>query len=325
MAGFSGVLPAGFTRFSTDGLPDSHRIPEWEVHNARALVGLAAKTDGRAPLRATELNLALPRLQLARVSGTPHRVERDESHISAHPARGIVAYFALQGSGTFYHRHGCETVAPGQGIVVDADQPFERGFADGLTELALKVPRAAVVRLLGSPNLARPRLFDFRAGAHDAGPAAPAARLAGALGAALRGRAVAWDEFEDELIGLLGAVLAHGGAHDGAGHFRASLAVIAARHSDPALDAASIAAAVGVSERQLSRIFSSEGTSVPSAVMDARLAVANRLLMAPEHADLPMAEVAARTGFASQAQFSRSYRQRYGLPPLRHRRELLAG
>lgn len=318
MAGFSGVLPAGFTRFSTDGLPDSHRIPEWEVHNARALVGLAAKTDGRAPLRATELNLALPRLQLARVSGTPHRVERDESHISAHPARGIVAYFALQGSGTFYHRHGCEAVAPGQGIVVDADQPFERGFADGLTELALKVPRAAVVRLLGSPNLVRPRLFDFRAGAHDAGPAAPAARLAGALGSALRGRAVAWDEFEDELIGLLGALL----ADDGGGHFRAALAVIRARHADPSLGAAGIAAAIGLSERQLSRIFAAEGTSVPRAVLDARLDAAQSLLTV---ATLPMAEVATRTGFASQAQFSRSYRQRYGLPPLRHRRELLAG
>lgn len=318
MAGFSGVLPAGFTRFSTDGLPDSHRIPEWEVHNARALVGLAAKTDGRAPLRATELNLALPRLQLARVSGTPHRVERDESHISAHPARGIVAYFALQGSGTFYHRHGCEAVAPGQGIVVDADQPFERGFADGLTELALKVPRAAVVRLLGSPNLVRPRLFDFRAGAHDAGPAAPAARLAGALGSALRGRAVVWDEFEDELIGLLGALL----ADDGGGHFRAALAVIRARHADPSLGAAGIAAAIGLSERQLSRIFAAEGTSVPRAVLDARLDAAQSLLTV---ATLPMAEVATRTGFVSQAQFSRSYRQRYGLPPLRHRRELLAG
>ncbi|WP_413248734.1 AraC family transcriptional regulator [Sinomonas flava] len=325
MAGFSGVLPAGFTRFSTDGLPDSHRIPEWEVHNARALVGLAAKTDGGAPLRATELNLALPRLRLARVSGTPHRVERDESHISAHPAQGIVAYFALQGSGTFYHRHGCETVAPGQGIVVDADQPFERGFADGLTELALKVPRTAVVRLLGSPNLARPRLFDFSGGAHDAGPAAPAARLAAALGAALRGRSVAWDEFEDELIGLLGAVLAHGGTHDGAGHFRAALAVIRARHAEPTLGAAGIAAAVGLSERQLSRVFSAEGTSVPGAIMEARLDAAHALLVDPRHAALPMSEIAASAGFASQAQFSRSYRQRHGVAPLRHRRELLAG
>lgn len=321
MRTFSGVLPAGFTRFSTEGLPDSHRIPEWEVHNARALVGLAAKTDGGAPLRATELNLTLPRLQLARVSGTPHRVERDETHISAHPAQGLVAYFALQGAGTFYHRHGCETVAPGQGIVIDADQPFERGFADGLTELALKVPRAAVVRLLGSPNLSRPQLFDFRGDAHDGGPAAPAARLAGALGAALKGRPVAWDEFEDELIGLLGAVL----AHDGAGHFRAALAVIAARHSDPTLGSATIAAAVGVSERQLSRIFASEGTSVPSAVMDARLSSAHAVLTDSRHAALPIAEVAGRAGFASQAQFSRSYRERFGMPPLRHRRELLAG
>lgn len=322
MPSFSGALPAGFTRFATDGLPDA--VSRWEAHNARALVGLAAMPDGGAPLRATELNLALPGLGLARVSGTPHRVERDEAQIAANPAQGIVAYFALQGSGSFFHRHGCETITPGQGIVVDADQPFERGFADGLTELALKVPRPAVVRLLGAPNLARPLLFDFRTGrgAHGAGPAAPAARLASVVGAALAGRAAVWDDLEAELLGLLGAILAHAGADDGAGHLRAALAVIAARHSDPGLSAPGIAAAVGLSERQLSRVFAAEGTSVPRAVLDARLDAAQSLLIA---AALPMAEIAARTGFASQAQFSRSYRERFGASPLKHRRELLAG
>lgn len=76
------TLPAGFTRFSTDGLPSERRIPQWERHNARALVGLEAATDGAAPLHATELNLSLPRLGLARVTGTAHRVFRDEAQVA---------------------------------------------------------------------------------------------------------------------------------------------------------------------------------------------------------------------------------------------------
>ncbi|WP_415856633.1 helix-turn-helix transcriptional regulator, partial [Sinomonas sp. G460-2] len=114
-------------------------------------------------------------------------------------------------------------------------------------------------------------------------------------------------------------------ADDGAGHFRASLAIIAARHADPGLSASAIAAAVGLSDRQLSRVFAAEGTSVPRAVMEARLDAGRALLASPGMASMAMSEVAARAGFASQAQFSRSYRERFGVSPLRHRRELLAG
>src|ERR1700751_3137412 len=60
--------------FSTAGLPAARRVELWEEHNATALIGLAVRTE--RPLEATELNIRLPRLHLARLVGSPHVVDR---------------------------------------------------------------------------------------------------------------------------------------------------------------------------------------------------------------------------------------------------------
>lgn len=317
MSHSSTTLPAGFSRFSTDGLPSERRIPQWERHNARALVGLTAATKGAASLRATELNLSLPRLGLARVTGTAHRVLRDEAQVAAHPAGGLVAYLALRGTGRFVHRDGTETVTPGHGILIDADQPFERDFADGLTELALKVPRGVLAGRTGFAHLAGPRLFDFGGTAGS-----PGARLAAAAANALSGRPAAWESLEENLIGLVAELLTDGPA---AGHLEAAEAFIADHYRRQELSASGIATGIGLSERQLSRVFAASGQSIPQAILAARLQGAQRLLATEALAHIPMSDLATRCGFASQAQFSRNYRDFFGTPPLRHRRELLAG
>lgn len=310
------TLPAGFTRFSTDGLPSERRIPQWERHNARALVGLEAATDGAAPLHATELNLSLPRLGLARVTGTAHRVFRDEAQVATHPAGGVVAYLAVRGAGRFIHRGGTETVAPGQGILIDADQPFERVFADGLAEVAVKVPRGVLAGRTGSAHLARPRMFEF--GDTSCGPGA---RLATVAGNALSGRHAAWETLEEMLIGLIAELLTDGSAD---GHLAAAEAFILAHYHRRELSASGIAAAIGLSERQISRVFAASGRSTPQAILDARLKGAQQLLATETLSAISMSELATRCGFSSQAQFSRSYRARFGIAPLRHRRKLLA-
>jgi AraC-like DNA-binding protein len=311
----TGARPHGLTRFSTAGLPGRQRIALWEEHNARALVGLQARTLTGGALDATELNLSLPRLQFAQVSGSPHVVERSAREIAEHPAEAVVAYFALEGEGFFYHRDGCEILKPGQAILYDADQPFMRGFSHGLKELALKVPRRTLSELTGHSGLNRLKVFGFRG--RDAG-SAHAEALASALSAGLSGRAVDWDGLETTALGLLAEVLGTGAGP--AGHLAAAQAFIAARLTDPRVSAGRIAAAVGISERQLSRIFAEAGTSVPRAILDARLEAARQQLLSPAAGRVPLGGVAAQLGFASQAHFSRSYKEKFDVSPLQDRR-----
>lgn len=301
------VHPPGLTRFRTHDLPGSRRLAGWEEHNARALVGLRAQPFGDRPFDGTEVNLTLPRLQLARVTGSPHAVERDVGQIATHPADGVIVYFALAGDARFHHRGGSGLIVPGQGLVLDGDQPFQRSFAGGLTELVLKAPRAVLREIRRGP--VKPRVFDVRDDAH-------ARALVSTLSNALRG-GTDWDGLEDVATGLLGKLL--GGDCSAAADLAAAHAFIAAHLSEQDLSASRIAAAIGYSERHLSRLFSKSGQSVPQAILTARLDAARRMLAET----VTLAEVAARNGFVSQAHFSRTYRARFGTTPRQDRREFL--
>ncbi|HEX8868930.1 MAG TPA: AraC family transcriptional regulator [Lentzea sp.] len=297
----------GLTRFRTHDLPGSRRLAGWEAHNARALVGLRAQPFGDS-FDGTEVNLTLPRLQVARVTGTPHAVDRDVRQIAEHPADGVVVYFALAGENQFSHRGGQELIVPGQGLVVDGDQPFRRTFEHGLTELVLKAPRSLLREI--RPGTVKPQVFSFQNDAH-------ARALVTALSGALRGGPADWDGLESVATDLLGTLL--GGGCSAAADLAAAHAFIAAHLAEQDLSAGRIAAAIGYSERHLSRLFSKSGQSVPQAVLTARLDAARAMLTEP----ISLAEVAARNGFVSQAHFSRTYKARFGVTPRQDRREFL--
>ena len=167
----------------------------------------------------------------------------------------------------------------------------------------LKAPRTLVRRA----RPVRPQVFDVQGNAH-------AQALVTALSGALRGGPADWEGLEHVATSLLGTLL--GGERSDTGDLAAAHAYIAAHLADQDLSASRIAAAAGYSERHLSRLFARSGQSVPQAVLTARLDAARRLLTEP----ISLAEVAARSGFASQAHFSRTYRARFGTTPCKDRR-----
>jgi AraC-like DNA-binding protein len=303
-------------RFSTAGLPAPRRVELWENHNARSLIGLGCRTINDASLEATEYNLELPEVQFAHVSGNPHVVERTNRHISATPADAVVVYFNLEGESFFYHRDGCEMLRPGQAILHDADEPFMRGFSHGLQELALKVPRTVFSEISGRNGLGKPQVFDFRGtGAVNS----HASALVDLMKSALTARESDGQLVESAALGLLRALIKGVGPDHGLGHFSAAKAFIAQRFRDPQLSAAHISSAIGISERQLSRIFAAEGISVPRFILNERLEAARRTLTVPNAARQPLGQLAAGLGFSSQAHFSRAYKDHFGMTPLEDR------
>ena len=88
--------------FSTAGLPEPRRVELWEDHNAAALIGLRCRTLTATGLEATEINLQLPRIHLARVRGNSHVVERDQALVRRRPAGSIALFFSLAGEAFFY-------------------------------------------------------------------------------------------------------------------------------------------------------------------------------------------------------------------------------
>lgn len=310
------LLPHGVVRFSTAGLPEQRRVELWENHNARALIGLGCRTLSEAALEATELNLQLPRLQFAHVSGNPHVVERTQSYISTNPADAVVVYFNLDGEAFFYHRDGCEMLRPGQAVLYDADQPFMRGFSYGLRELALKIPRPLFKEISGRSSLRRPQIFDFRS-SEAAGQHANA--LAGLMRNALADPEPDAVRLEAAALDLF-RILVNGDDSGGAGHFEAAKSFILQRLRDPQLSAPLVASAIGISDRQLSRVFAEEGISVARFIREERLQLARHALTTVDNPRQPLARLAAELGFVSQAHFSRAYKELFGISPLQERK-----
>jgi AraC-like DNA-binding protein len=287
--------------FSTEAA-GPERVEAWEAHNAAQLIALRCDVPCSAEFEAAEVNLGLTMAHLARVSGSKHRVIRTRDLIESDPAHAYAVYATLRGSATVEYSGHRRVLRPGQVMVCDADLPIARGFVHGLEELAIRVPRELVHTITGLDLLAEPLVFDTHADGH-------ARALMHMLGTALdAGIPVPPDE--RGLIELVSVLAAGPRTGSALRHRVAARTYIAQRLHDPSLSAAGVAAAVGLSERTLSRVFAASGMSVPQQILARRLDVAYALLRA--RPELTAAAAAARCGFWSYGYFSQTFQRRFG-------------
>lgn len=293
------------------------KVDAWERHHATSLIGLRTKLHDPGRLRAETAALEWPQLRLAKVLASPHIVRREAEDIAAHPVSGLVAYVPLDGNSTFSHHSGNVDIGPGRLILCDGDSAFSRDLSQGVNELVIHVPRDTLKGLTGLRSIRYAMAVDL-----EVSPAlASAAREFAALADSAFRRGRPETTAEDRVLDLVTSLVADTAKERD--HLFEAMKAINDGHREPDFSAGVLAERIGVSERHLSRLFAEVGHSVPRAVLEARLDSAQRLLADSESADIGMAEVAVQSGFRSQAQFSRSYRSRFGMAPLRHRKALL--
>jgi len=144
--------------------------------------------------------------------------------------------------------------------------------------------------------------------------------LQGIHGSALANAAARYI-FHDRLRGL--AAMQHPEGNEPLGTvvpatLKTAIQVMEAHLEDP-MSIPDICEQAGVSHRQLDRLFATYIKKTPALYYrDIRLDRARGLVTQTE---LPIAQVAMASGFASQVHFSRSYKDRFGLPPSQDRIE----
>ncbi|MBC9734471.1 helix-turn-helix domain-containing protein [Nocardioides marmotae] len=307
------------TRFATRSVAGDLRVPMWEQYNESALVALECRT---APGRfvAEEVNAALGRVSLAQVSASPHAVERTVEIIDRSPCDSVLLYATIAGESSFYHRDGVLTTRPGQVVVCESDRPFMRGFSRGLRELVVKIPRRTWIDSEGA-RATQPRVV----GSADRARVDPyvdalcrsVAQLLQVDDAGSGHEQVAEAQLIELAVAMVSGHAAVGAAP--APHLRAAQAFVDRHLRDPSLGAARIAAGVGISERQLSRVFAEAGVTVPQFVAGRRVRLARRLLERRGE-EVGVADVAHAVGFTSASSFSRAFRAHAGVAPSTVRR-----
>ncbi|WP_182263450.1 helix-turn-helix domain-containing protein [Rhodococcus sp. UFZ-B548] len=292
--------------FSTLDLPLEERIERWEGHNADLLIGLRCRMLEVDQLEATGTNLRLDSVDLARVIGTAHVVERDAQLIRQQPSDSVMMYFSLVGDAFFYSEDGIRTVGPGQGLVFDADRAFMRGFSHGLEELVLKLPRSLFADVSDTATLSRPTVFDFSPSGN-----VHAAALARQVGRATSRRNPTPPD-EHAILELVSVLTTGARTNLGSAHRAAARSFIEQRLHDVSLSAPQVARAVGISGRHLSRVFADDGISVPKYILERRLERAHAQLTGPFDASVTIADIARSCGFSSATYFSSSFVARFG-------------
>lgn len=292
--------------FTTTDLAPEAKVRLWERHNAESLVALSCDVPADRAFTALEVNAQLDHLHLAFVRGSRHVVERCASTVDAQPADSVAIYAALRGEGVFEQAGKRHLLRPGHLLVCDADQPFVRSFGRGLEELAVKVPRTSFENATGMTSLSAPLVLDGRSTGQ-----ASARALVRMVGQAVKpANPVPADE--TAVLDLVSVLATGEQASPSLAHRTAAKAFIEDHLTDPALSAARVATATGVSERTLSRVFADAGTSVPRYILARRLHLARSLLSSYRAAQLRTADVAVRCGFTSTAYFAHTFKRQFG-------------
>lgn len=302
------------SRVSTRSVDPADRIGFWEEYNRQALVGLTCSSYSQDGLLATQTNFRLGGLRLAEITGNEHVIERTPRTCQDLPKDSVFVSLLTDGQAVFFHEGGCLTVRAGDVVLYDTRRSYLFGFPTAMRQLLVDIPRETFAERCAPGDVPAPLLF--RRGL------TPVSTLEPVLAEWATGRGDTTDPAHTEatVLDLVRTLVAPRLGDDHALPAPSSRLAMALDHidrhlSDPRLSTEAVAAAVGVSTRQLSRLFRPTGVGPARHLLDRRLAKAHEQLADPDSRHLTVAEVAHRWCFASQAHFTRVFRDRYGRTP----------
>jgi AraC-like DNA-binding protein len=309
--------------FTTEGLPRKDRWESWYEHVVKAHVGtVKRRREGQDRFSGTLELCDLGAVQISTMTYSPLELERSPKLIRQ--ADPEAYYLSLNLRGVFGMAQGGReaVVNPGDMVLYDTSRPFrgwitsERATARGMIvqvpKRLLHLPPGDLDQLTAVPLPGRKGLGALFARhliamrQNTAGcTAADTARLT----------TITLDLFAAMCAS---AIEADTSLPTGARHRALSLQIhdyIQQRLHDPGLTPESIAAAHHISLRQLYKIFNDQGLTVAGWIRQLRLQRCRRDLAEPQLRSQPVQAICARWGFTRPADFSRTFRAAYGMPP----------
>jgi AraC-like DNA-binding protein len=261
---------------------------------------------------------------VARFTGSCLTASRGSRHISASTCDDYLVALHVKGLARARQDQREVILKPGDLALLDSTRPYSMELlnAGPFEHLAFRVPRAALDARTNDVH--RAVAIAVTAGS-DAGGlashhlcalAAPTWRTPVADSTAL---------VEGGLDMLVAALRAAAGISVADSSHQAQMLGSVKRHAlmrlgDPDLSPGSVAGALYISPRQLHRLFAREQTTFGAWLREQRLRRSRSDLADERLRDLPIAQVAARCGYRSNAHFTRSFSARFGIGPRDFRR-----
>jgi AraC-like DNA-binding protein len=300
--------------FDTDDFAKSDRLAAWSDFTSSSLFGAEYSVYTSDGLRAHQRYLALGEVGLFSFATNAHAVERTASLVDLQPKQAVMISLVLEGQAMYYSADQMCIAGPGDLLIYPADRPYLMAFHQSTSQLLLDFPMAYFdvkgLSLGVSSCLKIDRLAQAtaRTGSSELS-------MLRALIASGQGDVRMATEWVSAWIARLDARVWR---HAPSGHVSAATKYVDRHFGDPTLDIATVAAAVGVSPRHLSREFQALGRTPMQYLVQTRIESARRLIT---DTDSSMTEIASACGFGSPSHFSRAFHGAVGLAPRAYRHQ----
>jgi AraC family transcriptional activator of tynA and feaB len=213
-------------------------------------------------------------------------------------------------------------LGPGECVFLDGTEPYDLQCPQPTKALALRLP----ARWLRS-WLAQPERYTGRAFTAGGWSSALCAAVASLDVDSCDQLAVSRDAIADPIATLLKLAI----GPDARAATQQPLLIdrltrsLQSRFHETDLSPQAVAAENHISTRSLHYAFASARTTFIERLMGLRLERARQMLSDPHLSDLPVAEVAARCGFADPSHFARRFRRQFGQSPVQFRSSTVHG
>ena len=312
--------PDGFStvRFSTADLPEKDRVAMWREHYCRMSMKLDIEPINAAPLECAILIRVLPGVQIMSTAMSPSRITRTREFLA--DGNGDLTFIINQSGSVVTQSRGRDVVLrEGDAVLMSTGEVkvFDRPVHGG--SLSFRIPRSILSAIVPDVDDVVMQLIPQKTEALKL--------LAGYTAPLFNDIALATPEFRRTAVNHLHdlVALALGSAHDASGlaggrgvpaaRLRMAKAYIIENSNRRDLSVGGVAAHLGLTPRNLQRLFEGEGTTFSEFLLSQRLSRAHRMLTEPRLAQSAVGAIAYDAGFGDLSYFNRSFKRRFGATP----------
>lgn len=308
---------------STDGLPPNKRVEFWNDVACETLTAQCAE-----PVRPLEfsgsMKLAqLNDLRIIELSSEAATVVRTRAHIARSTEPLFVLRMQLNGESVSYQEGREALLRPGDFTLCDCSRPYKVAFRERAAVLAVRIPRATLLRYVASPEA---MILIPMSGA--SGPSALTSKFLQEFWRSSShwltpNLAPRLTNIMLELIASAYASLPQAQADQAASKTALRVRIfeyIESHLHDADLTPTSIAHAFRITPRYLHLLFGSERETVARFVLRRRLEKCSQALADPKHRTRSISVISSTHGFKSLPHFCRTFREHFGMRPGEFRR-----
>ncbi|MEO0412991.1 MAG: helix-turn-helix domain-containing protein [Pseudomonadota bacterium] len=303
---------------STRDLSYSQKLRYWRDYVCQTFVDLNCENASQADFEGEITSRDAHDLRYSIVASSPQRVVRDKARIARSNHDCFLVSMQLTGQGHVQQAGRTATIKPGEFALYDVTRPYSLTFEKDYRQLVLTLPRAKLLERFSDVESAT---------AISVASTHSATQLATTLFSQLSTHLPQLDHFTvqklqndavDLLVDALRAQTVPDMPQQGQSQTLLTQRIIRfidANLADPELKPETIAAAHGISERYLRKLFEKRDKTASDYIWQRRLEHARLDLTNPAKAHISLASIAYDWGFKDPSHFSRTFKAAFGLSP----------